>query len=273
MKVKHLVASCIMMLACVFTLNAQENLNLTAPSISPAPLDPVEYGGTGCYDFKIQNVNLPGYPNAGDTEIFIEMDNITPPNGLADLSSSQGAGAYTWSYDAATNTYSGVQSGPIGFLYSETITVCFDVTTNSFCPVEENGFTATGTIINGDDGNVTDNVASSYTCTCPVIEAGPDQVICEGETVNIGGSPTVTGAPAGATITWTPDATIDDPSIENPNATPTVTTTYTVTVSTGFGCLSSDEVTVVVNPLPTPDAGTYGPLCIDNGLEPLVGWI
>jgi len=156
-------------IASVFALKAQENLNLTAPAIAPAPLAPVENNGTGCFQFAIQNVNNPGYPGVGDTEISIQMDNITPPNGLADLSSDQSPSSYTWSYDAASNTYNGIQTSPIGFLYSEVITVCFDVTANSFCPTEDNGFTATGTIVNGDDGNITDNVASSYTCTSEAI--------------------------------------------------------------------------------------------------------
>ncbi len=147
------------------SLRAQENLSITAPGIIPAPLNMEENGGSGCYFFSIQNVNLPGYPNAGDTEIQIEMNNITPPNGLDDLSSDLSPSHYTWSYDAATNSYLGVQTLPIGFLYSEVITVCFDVTTDSQCPIENNGHTVTGIVINGEDGNTDDNVAASFTCT------------------------------------------------------------------------------------------------------------
>ncbi len=152
-------------IASLFSLNAQENLNLTAPLLGPAPLAPVEDSGSGCFSFTIQNVNMPGYPNAGDTEVTIQLDNITAPNGIADLSSSLSPSTYTWTFDAASNSFTGVQSASIGFLYSEIITVCFDVTANSICPVEENGFTATGIVLGGDDGNTTDNVASSYTCT------------------------------------------------------------------------------------------------------------
>ncbi len=151
--------------AITLSLNAQENLNLTAPLLAPAPMGSVESNGSGCFSFSIQNVNNPGYPNAGDTEIEIQLDLIAASNGVADLSSDLSPGAYDWSYDSGTNTYTGIQSGPIGFLYSETITVCFDVIANSPCPVEELGFTATGTINSGDDGNTTDNIASSYTCT------------------------------------------------------------------------------------------------------------
>lgn len=148
----------------VFSINAQENINLTAPQVSPAPLQPVEDNGTGCYSFLIQNVN--GGYETGSVEIGIVMQNITPPNGTGDLTSDLGAStSWSWTYDASLNTFSGTQTSPIGFLYSEEITVCFDVTGNSLCPVEENGFTATGYIMVGEDGNATDNIASSFTCT------------------------------------------------------------------------------------------------------------
>jgi len=49
------------------------------------------------------------------------------------------------------------------------------------------------------------------------------------------------------------------------------TTTITYTITDANGCTGVATTDIVVNPLPTPDAGTYGPLCIDNGLEPLIG--
>jgi len=146
-------------------LQAQENLNITAPGIIPAPLDLEANGGEGCAFFSIQNVNLPGYPNTGDTEVLIKLNNITPKNGIGNLSSSLAESHYSWTYNAETNTFKGVQKLPIGFLYSEVITFCFEVTTNSYCPNEDNGYMATGIVINGVDGNVDDNIAASYTCT------------------------------------------------------------------------------------------------------------
>jgi len=145
-------------------LNAQENLNLTAPDIDPAPMGSVAGNGTGCYVFKIQNVNLPGYPGAGDTEITIVMDNIIPQNGINSLTSSLPESAYEWTYDGDFTIF-GTQVNPIGFLFDEEITVCFDVVADSPCPTEDNGFSATATINSGEDGNTNDNVAASYTCT------------------------------------------------------------------------------------------------------------
>jgi len=147
-----------------FYATAQENLNLTAPDIDPAPMGNVANNGSGCYEFKIQNVNLPGYPNAGDTEITILMENIVPADGITSLTSNLPESGYEWTYDGDF-TIIGIQVNPIGFLYDELITVCFNVVGDSPCPTEDNGFTATGVIINGSDGNPNDNVATSYTCT------------------------------------------------------------------------------------------------------------
>jgi len=148
---------------------AQENLTLTAPDIDPAPLGNVINNGTGCFKFNIININLPGYPGAGDTEITIVMSNIAPEDGINSLTSSVPESAYEWTYDSGTFTITGTQVNPIGSLYDEEITVCFDVIADSPCPAEDNGFTATGVIINGSDGNTTDNVATSFTCTLETI--------------------------------------------------------------------------------------------------------
>ncbi len=147
---------------------SQENLSLSAPDIDPAPMGNVANNGVGCLKFNITNINTPGYPDAGSTEITIVMQNIQPSNGIASLSSSMPQSAYDWSYDGDF-TISGIQVNPIGFLYDEEITVCFDVVGDSPCPTEDNGFTATGVILMGEDGNTTDNVAASFTCTLETI--------------------------------------------------------------------------------------------------------
>lgn len=57
-------------------------------------------------------------------------------------------------------------------------------------------------------------------------------------------------------ITWSPAGSLSNPNINNPVASPTVTTTYTVTGSStqgGFGgavCTYTDQITIVVDPNP-----------------------
>ncbi|MFL5730393.1 MAG: hypothetical protein ACJ75J_12975, partial [Cytophagaceae bacterium] len=66
------------------------------------------------------------------------------------------------------------------------------------------------------------------------------------------------------TYSWSPAATLDNPTISNPVATPTVTTTYTVTVTDAKGCVKSSSITVTVNQLPLV-APTAGPSAICFG--------
>jgi len=74
----------------------------------------------------------------------------------------------------------------------------------------------------------------------PTPDAGIDVVICEGDTIQLAGT-------GGGTYLWSPTAGLSDPSIANPTANPTVTTTYVLTVTNGNGCSATDEVTVTVN--------------------------
>lgn len=50
----------------------------------------------------------------------------------------------------------------------------------------------------------------------------------------------------GVTYTWTPTTGLSNPNISNPIASPTATTTYTLTATAG-GCSATDNVTVTVN--------------------------
>ncbi len=71
----------------------------------------------------------------------------------------------------------------------------------------------------------------------PLVDLGPDQVICPGGSVLLdAGNP-------GATYEWTPTGEFT----ETINAAPVTSTTYSVTVTVN-GCAASDEVTVVVDP-------------------------
>lgn len=80
----------------------------------------------------------------------------------------------------------------------------------------------------------------------------PDTTICYGSSVAI----QVDGT-AGATYTWSPGAGLNNPNIEDPVATPTVTTTYTLNYVSATGCTATDNVTITVaNPavtILTPD--------------------
>ncbi|MBD3639242.1 MAG: gliding motility-associated C-terminal domain-containing protein, partial [Crocinitomicaceae bacterium] len=75
----------------------------------------------------------------------------------------------------------------------------------------------------------------------PQIDAGADQSVCDGEAVTL-----TAGNPNNATISW--DNGVFDATSFIP---PVGSTTYTVTASEcGGQCVSNDQVTVTVNPIP-----------------------
>jgi gliding motility-associated-like protein len=108
----------------------------------------------------------------------------------------------------------------------------------------------------------------------PSADAGPDLTICNGETVQIGGSPTGTpGVSLGGFIVaynWTPnDGSLSSTTAPNPNASPTTTTLYEVTVTDGNGCSAMDDMTLTVNQNPVVDAGPDVTVC--NGDPATIG--
>ncbi|MBK8108932.1 MAG: hypothetical protein IPK46_00605 [Saprospiraceae bacterium] len=88
----------------------------------------------------------------------------------------------------------------------------------------------------------------------PSVDAGADREICYGlsSTLTAVGS----GGTPGYTYLWSNGATTASTSVS-----PSVTTTYIVTVTDSKGCTSTDAVVVTVNPLPSVDAGADTEIC------------
>ncbi len=76
----------------------------------------------------------------------------------------------------------------------------------------------------------------------PIPKTTPVQAICIGSSITLNAS-------GGTNYTWSPPATLNNDSIANPVATPTVTTTYTVMVS-NRACAIKDSETIIVNTKP-----------------------
>lgn len=95
-----------------------------------------------------------------------------------------------------------------------------------------------------------------YLTPVPVnADAGADQEICFGQSTTIGGAPTGSGGTGTLTFSWMPVNGLNDPSAANPMASPTATTTYTVTVTDANNSKATDQMTVTVNPRPAVNAG------------------
>lgn len=75
-----------------------------------------------------------------------------------------------------------------------------------------------------------------------IVNAGSDQQFCKGD-----GSQFKLGTPAkaGYTYSWSPATGLDDPNVAQPMASPSATTTYTLT-ATYNGCSKTDQVTIIV---------------------------
>ena len=83
----------------------------------------------------------------------------------------------------------------------------------------------------------------------PPADAGNGSEICFGDSAQLSGS-------GGLFFAWTPGNTLTDSTIFNPIANPTVTTTYTLTVTDINGCKNKDTVVIIVHPLPLVNAGS-----------------
>ena len=88
----------------------------------------------------------------------------------------------------------------------------------------------------------------------PTVSAGLDKSVCAGSAVSI----TATGA---STYTWTPSTGLNSAIIATVSASPTISTTYTVTGVNTQGCSSVSTVLITVDPLPNTDAGSDASVC------------
>ena len=95
-----------------------------------------------------------------------------------------------------------------------------------------------------------------WTCNCKLgtTTINNSDTVCAGNSVKLYAS-------GGTGFAWSPASGLNFNSIPDPIATPTVTTTYTVIVTSGT-CIGKDSVSVVVHPVPIVNA------CCDTVLQP-----
>ncbi|WP_299819048.1 gliding motility-associated C-terminal domain-containing protein [uncultured Pontibacter sp.] len=99
--------------------------------------------------------------------------------------------------------------------------------------------------VNGNGCATSERVKVTALVEQPTADAGKDVTIIQSKY-------TALKASGGETYSWSPAAGLSDPNIHNPVASPQETTTYTVTVTSAFGCVSTAQVTVNVLPLIDP---------------------
>lgn len=94
------------------------------------------------------------------------------------------------------------------------------------------------------------------------ITAGAVPVTCEG----VGDTLPVTSNVTGVSYAWTPATGLSSSTVANPVATPSATTTYSVTATQGV-CTHSASVTVTVLPAPVAVAGPADTLCPGKSVQ------
>ncbi len=125
-----------------------------------------------------------------------------------------------------------------------------DIPNPTACPTETTTYTVQ---VMGADGCM---ATESFTVSVEEVQitVGANADIC------IGASTTLS-AGGGATYQWSPTTGLSDPTIANPTASPTVTTTYMVTVTTVNGCEAESAMTVTVHNPPTVEATGATEIC------------
>ena len=119
---------------------------------------------------------------------------------------------------------------------------------NGFTSTEQNPIIPSGSMEN--EGVYTVTITNEQGCISTstieitlsetIANAGPDSTIDLGEVTQN------SGAGNGSTIYWTPATGLSNPNVLNPIATPSATTTYTLTVIDQFGCVATDQMTIYV---------------------------
>ena len=140
---------------------------------------------------------------------------------FTDMSSGSPTG-WAWSFPGATPSSSSVQ---------DPANICYNTPGNyNVTLISTNAF--------GSDTAVITNAVSVG--ASPTVNAGPYT------TIAIGNSTQLNATGGTGNYVWSPSSGLSSSTIQNPIASPLVTTTYTVTFTNAFGCTDSDTVTVKV---------------------------
>lgn len=128
--------------------------------------------------------------------------------------------------------------------------------TTATITINPNATTPYTVVVTDANGCSAQDVASVIVNPLPVPDAGADQSICFGDNTTL----SCTG---GATYDWTP-GNLSGSSV---SISPSVTTTYTVLVTTAAGCQATDQITVAVNPIPVAAFANSGNVCQYNTIN------
>jgi gliding motility-associated-like protein len=122
-------------------------------------------------------------------------------------------------------------------------------TSTSLTNVGSGTYSLTVTDANGCSASASSTLAVSGGLTVEITP--PNATLSAGESVVLTAS--VQGLTSGVTYTWTPATGLSCTDCASPTASPSVTTTYTVSAETADGCQGSEQVTITIE----EDCGEY----------------
>lgn len=222
-----------------------ENPIITNVTAADSGTYTVTVTANGCISSKSTSVHIKQSP-------IITSGPFSIPNGTSttlNTTVSGGSGSYT--YNWAPSTYiSGSTTIQNPVTTNLSVTTVYTVTVTD----ATTGCTGTEQVI----VNVTGSPLDINTVT-----ATPSS-ICYGDSTLI--QATATGGSGSYTYLWSPATGLSNSTISNPIASPTITTSYTVTANDGSNTASS-QVNITVYPLPTASASHSGPVCTNNTLS------
>ncbi len=209
------------------------NSPLQNPSISNATL-----ANNGIYTVTVTDAN--NCSATATTSVVISPDlvvNIGSNSPVCvgstlNLTSMPG-GSYQW-------------TGPASFSSSDE-----NPSINNVSLINAGTYTVTVTNAQGCSGSASINVIINSN---PVVNLGPDTTLCNTQTLLLD------AGNAGANFVW------NDGSF-NQTLLVSAAGTYTVTVTDGNGCSSSDEITVTYQPFPVVDLGVDQTLCMGSSIQ------
>ncbi|MBX2910233.1 MAG: tandem-95 repeat protein [Chitinophagales bacterium] len=154
-------------------------------------------------------------------------------------------------------------TAPFTYQWSPTANMNDSTTANPIVTGLANTTVYTVTVTDVYGCTATDNVEVTVTPSTLSAEAGNGGMYCSspGGFIQLGGLPTAVGGVPNYTYVWSPTTNLTNPISSNPLATPTVTTTYHLTVTDANGCMATDSVTIYVNNAPTATIGSDTTIC------------
>jgi gliding motility-associated-like protein len=211
----------------------------TTSSITVTPLATTTYtlvvsDAIGCSGSDIVTIQVNPIPQAA----FVNSGPvcISNPITFTDNSTVQTGSIASWNWDFGNGSVSNIQNPAETYSGSGTFNVQLLVISNAGCR---------------------DSIAQTVTVNAlPAVDAGTNASICPGFNA------TLTGTGSG-TYSWSPGGETTSSITISPSAT----TDYQLTVTDANGCQNTDLATVVVNPVPTADAGQDQSVCFGSNVD------